>query len=296
MTAFTAIDLSLLPTPDVVETLDYEAILAALVSDFSARYPEHATALESDPAAKLLEVAAYRETLLRARVNDAARACMLASASGADLDQLGAWWGVARRETDPGDPLAVPPIPPTYEDDTAFRAQIQTSLESYTSAGSIGAYRWHALRADATLLDVGISSPTPGVVLASVLGPAGTPTQGQLDLVTAALNAEEVRPLCDTVTVEPATLAAYDITATLHMGMGPDAAEVLTAATAAVEAYCDSMRLCGARVAISAIMAALHQPGVQWVDLVAPADDVVATATQAPWLGTLALTMAQDTA
>jgi len=294
MTDFTAIDLSQLPSPNVVETIAYEDILTALVNDFAARYPEHAAALESDPVAKLLEVAAYREVLLRGRVNDAARACMLAFATGSDLDQLGAWWGVIRRETDPGDPLAVPPVPPTLETDAAYRYQIQTSLESYTCAGSFGSYRWHALRADATLLDVGVSSPVPGVVLISVLAAGGTPTQGQLDAVALALSDEDVRPLCDTVHVEAATLTVYNVVATLHMAVGPSAATVQAAALAAITDYCLASRRCGARLAISAVMAALHQPGVLWVELVTPTADILTPDTAAPWLGTITLTVNQS--
>jgi hypothetical protein len=64
-----AAGVSLLPVPDVVETLDYEVILAAMKADLAARAPELAAvlALESEPVVKLLEVCAYRELLLRAR-------------------------------------------------------------------------------------------------------------------------------------------------------------------------------------------------------------------------------------
>ena len=52
--------------------------------------PAAFTALvESDPAWTILEVAAYRELLLRQRINDASRAVMLAFATGADLEHLG---------------------------------------------------------------------------------------------------------------------------------------------------------------------------------------------------------------
>lgn len=296
MSVFSAIDLSLLPSPDVVETLAYADILAALRADMLARAPEltEALALESEPVNKLLEVCAYRETILRARVNDAARAVMLAYATGGDLDQLGAWWGVTRRIVDPGDPSAVPPTVATYETDVSFRASIQESLEAHTTAGSIGAYHWHALRADPALRDVGISSPLPGTVLVSVLAETGTPTPGQLAAVVAALNDESVRPLCDTVIVEAAELLDYAVTATLHLASGPDPAAVQAAAESAVTAYGMAQRLCGARVAVSALLAALHQPGVAWVGLASPAADVVALPTQAPWLGTVTVTTIVD--
>lgn len=93
------IDLSKLPAPKIVEELSFEEILAAMRADFEGRCPGWtAAALESDPANKILEVAAYRELLLRQRINEAARACMLAFASGSDLDHLSAFYAVSRLE------------------------------------------------------------------------------------------------------------------------------------------------------------------------------------------------------
>ena len=81
-----AIDVTALPTPAVIETLDYEAVLASLRADLLRLYPVAAEVidLESEPLTKLLQVAAYRELLIRARINDAARAVMLAYATDAD--------------------------------------------------------------------------------------------------------------------------------------------------------------------------------------------------------------------
>ena len=54
-------DLASLPTPAVIETLSFETIFAELQTEFQARYPDYSALLASDPAVKLLEVAAYRE-------------------------------------------------------------------------------------------------------------------------------------------------------------------------------------------------------------------------------------------
>ena len=90
--------LDALPPPGVVETLDFERILDAHRADLLARHPEAAEvlALESEPLNKLLEAHAYRELLYRARVNDAARAHLIAFAQGSDLDHKGAFYDVAR--------------------------------------------------------------------------------------------------------------------------------------------------------------------------------------------------------
>src|SRR5256885_8554081 len=91
--------LDALPPPGVVETLDFERILDAHRADLLARHPEAAEvlALESEPLNKLLEAHAYRELLYRARVNDVARAHLIAFAQGSDLDHKGAFYDVARR-------------------------------------------------------------------------------------------------------------------------------------------------------------------------------------------------------
>jgi phage-related baseplate assembly protein len=287
MSQFAPIDLSLLSPPDIIEPLDFEAILAALKADLLERAPDlsEALALESEPLVKLMEVAAYRESLVRARVNDAARACTLATATGADLDHLSAWWGVARATLDPA------AEPPTMESDAVLRARVQTSIGAHTTAGSLGAYRWHALAADPTLLDAGVSSPNPGQVLISILAAAGAPDSEQLSAVAAALSADEVRPLCDTVTVESAVLVDYDVVATLHLATGPDSTRVEESARAAVAAYMAAQRRVGARLSRSAIIAALHSPGVLWVDLAEPAADILPQATAAPWPGTVTLTI-----
>jgi len=94
----TTIDLSQLPAPDVIDALSYASIRQALIADFLARYPAYdLNLLEVDPAVKILEVAAYRELILRALINDKARALLLASAQRGDLDQLGVYYGVNRQ-------------------------------------------------------------------------------------------------------------------------------------------------------------------------------------------------------
>ena len=88
--AFTQVDLSQLPPPIIVEQIDYETIVQAMLADLIARMPEFSALVESDPMYKAIEVFAYREVIVRQRANDACLGVMLAFAVGADLDQLGA--------------------------------------------------------------------------------------------------------------------------------------------------------------------------------------------------------------
>ncbi|MDG4866546.1 baseplate J/gp47 family protein [Guyparkeria sp. 1SP6A2] len=291
---FTAVDLSQLASPDVVESIDFEAILAAMKADLIARDPslEDTLALESEPITKLLEVCAYRETLLRQRVNEASKAVMLAYAAGTDLDNLGALFGVERLLVDAGDPDAIPPVPPTYESDTDFRRRIQLSLEGFSTAGPEGAYVFHALSADGEVLDASATSPSPGNVTVTVLSRTGdgSADAALLDAVDAVLSAEDVRPLTDNVTVQSATISNYTVDATLYFYAGPDRAVVLQSAQDAIESYVAAQHRLGLDVTLSGIYAALHQPGVQRVELTSPASSIVVDRQTAAYCTAINLT------
>ena len=285
--AISTLDLSQLPSPDVVETLDFETIFAAMLADLRDRDATFDALVESDPAYKILEVAAYRELLIRARVNDAARAVMLAFASGADLDHIGATRGVVRLTLSPG----------VYESDADFRGRIQLAPEGYTTAGSEGGYIFHGLGASALVKDIQALSPAPGEVTIYVLSREGDGTaDGDLiDAVTAALTAEDVRPLTDSVTVQTAAVTTYDIVAELVMYPGPDAEVVRAAAQAAATAYAAAVHRIGYDVTLSGLYAALHQPGVQKVNLISPLADIVAGDGEASFADTITVTLAGAT-
>ncbi|MDO8908909.1 MAG: baseplate J/gp47 family protein [Pseudohongiella sp.] len=292
-----AIDLSLLPSPQVVETLNYETILAEMIADLVARDPDFTELLESDPAIKILEVAAYRELLVRQRVNDAARSVMLAFARGANLDQIGANFNISRLVIDPGDASAIPPEPEILESDTDFRARIQLALEGITTAGSVGSYVFHALGADADVRDIQALSTEPGVVTVYVLSRSGTGTaSGDLiDKVDVALNQESVRPLTDLVNVVSAAIVEYAIEANLTMLPGPDPEVVRQSAEEKLTSYIESIRKIGYDVTLSGIYAALHQPGVQSVDLVSPLATIVIGDGEAAYCTDIAVTASEDT-
>lgn len=289
---YTAIDLSQVPAPSVVETIDFETILAAMIADLQVRWPEFTALVESDPAYKILEVCAYRETVLRQRINEAARSVMLAYSTGADLENLAALFGVTRLVIDPGDPEALPPVPATMESDSDLRRRVQLSLEGFSTAGPSGAYIFHALSADGDVLDASAISPAPGDVLVSILSRTGDGTASPTlqATVEAALSAEDVRPLCDTVGVQSAEIVNYAITATLRFNPGPDSATILANAEAAAAAYAGAQHRLGLDVTLSGIYAALHQPGVARVDLASPTGNIAISLEQASYCTSITLT------
>ena len=271
------IDLSRLPAPNVIDALDYESIFGAMLADLQSRDPGYAALVESDPAYKILQVAAYRELILRQRINSAARAVMLAYATDADLDQIGANYGVPRLLIAPGNPAAIPPVADTWETDPDYRYRIQLSMAAYSVAGPQDAYLFHALSADGRVRHVKADSPAPGEVVVTVLGRDGdgSPPADLLAAVDARLSDKTVRPLTDHVTVRAATIVPFTVAATLVFYVGPDSAVAMSAATAALAAYLDSVRKIGHDITRSGIFAARHQPGVQRVNLASPAADIV---------------------
>ncbi len=284
------IDLSQLPAPDVVETLDYESILAERKATLISLYPEEqqeaiarTLALESDPLVKYLEENSYREVIWRHRVNEAALAVTLAYSENNDLDVMAANTNTARLIITPADDSTIPPTPAVMESDTDFRLRAQQAFEGLSVAGPVGAYEFHGRSADGRVADISVISPEPACVTISVLSREdnGAASDALLTVVRNALNDEDVRPVADRVTVQSAAVVNYTIDATLYIYPGPESEPIRAAAEAKLKAYISAQHRLGRDIRQSAIYAALHVEGVQRVELVAPAADIVLDKTQA---------------
>ncbi|MET3916240.1 phage-related baseplate assembly protein [Variovorax sp. OAS795] len=288
------IDISQLPAPQVIEPLDYETIYQRKLAEFQAACPDFTLALESDPAVKLLEVIAYQELVMRQRINDAAKACMLAYAVGADLDNQAANLGVTRLVVTPANPDVVPPVAAVMESDDRLRERAQMAFEGLTTAGPIESYRFHAMTANAHVADAGVDSPLPGSVRVSILGDnaSGVPDEALLSVVRNALNQEKIRPLCDLVTVQSAQILASPIVAVLHRRNGPAGEVAAAAGRTALDRWLLQIRRLGAGLARSGIDAALHQPGIDRVALIAPPADVLCDRTQ--WVRIESITITEE--
>lgn len=286
------IDLSQLPAPDVVDVPDFENILAerkaTLISLFPPEQQEavaRVLALESDPLTKYLEENAYREVLWRQRVNEAALATTLAFSESADLDVMAANNNTRRLTITPADESTIPPTPAVMESDTDFRLRAQQAFEGLSVAGPVGAYEYHGRSADGRVADISVVSPTPACVTITVLSREGdgTASAGLLAVVEQALNAEDVRPVGDRVTVQSAVMVPYRVDATLYFYPGPESEPVREAAENRLKEYISAQHRLGRDIRRSAIYAALHVEGVQRVELTAPAADIVLAKHQASW-------------
>jgi phage-related baseplate assembly protein len=292
----TNLDFSALPRPAVIEALDYETVLAGLRADLLRLYPAAAEVidLESEPLIKLLQVAAYRELLIRARINDAASAVMLGWAVGTDLDNLAARYDLARL---PG------------EDDERLRQRVLMGYHALSAAGSPTSWRLRALSVSVDVRQVDVWADRPGRVKVSLLARVGAriedvdatqqaigralfgehpqasanamcwrvavPGDAIVGQTEAALLAEDVRPLTVDVDVTAARILPLAVAATLVHPPGPDGAVLATAAAQRV-------RQLGLRTAFrvdvtrAALVAALMGEGIRDAVLTTPAADVTA--------------------
>ena len=285
MSGFSAIDLTKIAAPKIVETLDFEQVLTDLTDDLKKRDETLTDLLESDPVMKILEVVAYREILLRARINDAAKSVMLAYATDSDLEHLAVLFGVERQLIEAGDDSVDPPKPPRYEDDERLRKRTQLSLEGYSTAGPVGSYIYHSLAASPLVKDVDVANPEPGVVEVTILSTQdhGWPDSQLMDAVRSRLNHKTIRPLTDRVSVSKPKLIRYTVTAHLILFEGPDAEVVRQTAIEKATDYVNANHLLGNDITLSGLYAALHQAGVQRVSLISPLNNIIVSADSAAW-------------
>lgn len=289
MTRFAALDLSSYPVADVLEALTAAAYVARDRATFDARWAARravdptlpaldAAALESDPSSAIMEVGAYRETLLRARVNDALRSVTLAGALDKNLEHIGITYYRAPRL--PG------------EGDERYRQRLALAPESWSTAGPEGAYLYWALGASSDVRDVAVYSEDEGVCLAPTVRAVVLSASGREDCrdtlatVATALNRREIRPYGDRVIVEAARPQGYRVALTLMVRSGSSAEVVRAAALQQVQAYVSGrmrwigdgeagpVQLVGRRIRVGSLAAAGRVAGVEEVIVREPLADV----------------------
>ena len=279
----TTIDLTAIDPPDLVDTLDFEDIYQDLVEHYKGIYPDWSAALESDPVVKLLELSSYREVRFRARVNDAARAVMLAFATGADLEHLAVLFDVERLTITPADPENN--IEAVKERDEDLRARTQLAPQGYSVAGPEVAYIKHARDADGRVLSASVVSPAPCEIVVTILSRIGDGSADDdlIKIVTRALSSDDVRPLTDKVTVQGAQILRYAIRATIRFFSGPDRVVALAEANKRAQQYADDMHKLGMEVTDDGLYAAIRVAGVQKVILETPLGGIPVTKQQATY-------------
>lgn len=280
------VDLSSLPAPKVIEELDFETIFQEMLADFESRKPDYTALLESDPVIIALEVAAYRELLLRNRINEAAKASMLSHATGTDLDNLEILFGgVKRMVIDEGDSEATPPMEPTYEDDERLRMRAYLSSDGFSTAGSDKAYIFHTFSASPKIKSVNVDVKNDVEVLITILSTEedGKANEDLIKEIKDYVRADDRRPLTDKVNVESADIINYGVKAKIYIYPNPATAVVESELKNKLQQYLSKQHRIGGVVACSGIYNALHVEGVQKVELSMPTANIIATKQEAAY-------------
>lgn len=288
----TLTDLSKLPPPDIIESLDYETIFEQRKNKFISLYPaeqqedvKKTLQFESEPIVKLLQESAYYELILRQRINEASQALMIAHAKGNDLDNLGANFHVYRLIIQPADNTVTPAIEEIKELDSDFRLRIQSAFEGLSVAGPRAAYEFYARSADGRVLDAAAESPSPACVTLAILSREnnGIASEDLIHIIQNAVNQDNRRPIADHVTVKSVELIDYTIKAKLFLYPGPESEPIKKAAINNLQSYINEKHRIGRRISRSAIISALHVVGVQRVELESPAQDILINREQASY-------------
>lgn len=160
------------------------------------------------------------------------------------------------------------------ETDDELRDRIKLAPQSFSNAGSIGAYKYFAKSANPGIIDVSITSPVPGEVHIFPLMEGGElPNSEVLAAVLEACNAEKVRPLTDTVIVDAPTVVSYAINVDLTLINGTVATDAINAVTAALNDYTASrMQRCGLDIVLDKVIQICMIDGVYSVDVSSPED------------------------
>jgi len=125
-------------------------------------------------------------------------------------------------------------------DDDEFFSLLMASENAWSCAGSRGAYQYFAKSVSKEVEDVVVNSPDPGEVAIYALMSDGTIASSEVKaLILAACNADDVRPLTDSVSVEDPDTVSYNIQMTYYMSKesSMSAAEIQANVAQAVDEY-----------------------------------------------------------
>ncbi|WP_420408698.1 baseplate J/gp47 family protein [Hoeflea sp.] len=281
----TAIDLTSLPTPQVISELSYDTIVARQLAAFQSEwetlrqtYPDlpayDVSMLETDPAVIVNQSESYRELLLLARINEAARARLLAFAFGSDLDQLAIFYDVARM---PG------------ETDARLKTRVILAIQGRSTGGPKERYKSVVMNSDIRVESVEVyrvgRSPLINVAVYST-EPNGVASADLLSVVTTALTDENVQLANDEFVVASAVRTVVNLAFDIWLLPDADDGTVTRAVTALQDAWAVEQTL-GRDLVREWWTSRLMISGVHKITATAPAADVIAPPSEAIAIGSI---------
>ncbi|RDD34012.1 baseplate assembly protein J [Wolbachia endosymbiont of Cylisticus convexus] len=252
---------------NIVEKPNFEEIFSRMKEELVRRDETFSALVESDPAMKVLEVAAWRELLLRQRINESVKSNLLKFAT---VDNLAEFYGVEREKE---------------EEDERFRKRVKAKIAGWSTGGSKEYYKYHALSADSRVKDALVESPIPGKVQISILSTqlstTGIVLEELLEIVRKQVTRDDIRVLTDTVTVIGCNITEIDIHSRMSISPVISKEEIKKQFIKKFEAN----RRLGWNVTRSWIIANLFVEGVENVELIEPKEDVVVLGNECAVLG-----------
>lgn len=273
--------LAILPKPEIIEELDFEAILKRMLDKLRANYQKSGLSytverLRYDPQIIQLETASYSEMLLRQRINEAVRSQMLPFAYGGDLDILAAFYDVNRMFT---------------ESDERLRARIILAIQGRSTGGTEPRYKFIAMSADVRVADAVVYTigrdPTIHVAIFST-ELNGVADPHLIEKVQTALQQPAVRMVNDIIKVASAAQNVIHIEADIWLL--PQSPQTLVAAAekSLRDAWSKSMAL-GRDLTLAWWVSKLMIDGIHRVEPLAPVKNITIPFNQAAAIGSITL-------
>lgn len=273
-------ELAHLPPPELVEELDYQAILQPLIQDLVANFRArglsyNADNIESDAGRIQCEVIAAADLAVRQRINESYRANLLPYAIGGDIDILGSFYDVDRL---------------SGETDKAYKERIILAIRGRSPGGTVPRYQYIARSASVKVASAVIYrdglTPTIYVSIFSTDN-GGQADQSLLDTVDAALQADDKRLVNDTIVVNPAVRRTINVEANVWL-LPESSNSVLDTMEASIKSINDDNGRLGFDFTKAWAISKLMVEGVQNVALIG-AEDTVIPFNEAFSIGTVTL-------
>lgn len=179
----------------------------------------------SQPEYVFLKVLAYVAELTELKIEIGTKSNLIQTATGQNLDLFGQFFGIDRLPS---------------ESDDRYRSRI---VFAFGGVGSATNYQAEAMKADPSIITVGVLSPKPMEVEIYPLTDTGIPSAAVIAAVTTAVTSDSVRAVCDRVRVFPPSEIQYEIEGQIELEPGVDRAKVIAAIEAAAQSLIERNRL-----------------------------------------------------
>lgn len=293
LTSPRTIDVSALPAPDAIETLDYEILNEAFKTRFLTEWDQaraedptlpayDVEKWDSDPIMIAEQAWTWLRMMDRGRVNDAVRALLPAFSNGPDLDNLVAARNLQR--------LTVRPVtdndPAVMETDAALLRRYLASFDA-PAAGSPDGFIFRAATAWPEMHDMAVNAYAvhgrPGEVDIVVAGPDGrVPTTDELERVRAAVTASDAKQTATPVRVVAAGRQEYAVSLHLEIIRGADPTAVVASARERVLKAAAYLTRIDQEVPVWSVAGVAYSQNIIRVNDLSPASDIPADPYKIP--------------